>query len=46
MKDGRECLLCGLFEADGGAWNKVAMDNIKKYLSNELKEISNVIVIS
>lgn len=46
MKDGRECLLCGLYEADGGAWNKVAMDNIKDYLTNELSNISNVIVIS
>lgn len=46
MKDGRECLSCGLFEADGGAWNKIAMDNIKDYLVSELSDINDVIVIS
>lgn len=37
---------CGLFEADGGAWNKAATDNIAAYLRENLKEFTNVYVIS
>ena len=34
--------LCALFEADGGAWEKKAVINIKEYLSDKLsKEIEN-----
>lgn len=29
---------CALFEADGGAWKLEAMDNIKEYLEEQLKE--------
>lgn len=29
---------CALYEADGGAWKMKAMDNIKTYLKNNLKE--------
>ncbi|WP_112181399.1 hypothetical protein [Paraliobacillus zengyii] len=36
MRDGAEC---ALFEADGGAWQLEAMDNIKDYLSSELEEL-------
>ncbi|PEM89493.1 hypothetical protein [Bacillus toyonensis] len=34
----REGVLCGLFEADGGAWKLEAMNNIKEYLNNELAQ--------
>jgi hypothetical protein len=30
---------CALFEADGGKWKLDAMNNIKKYLQQELKEL-------
>lgn len=30
---------CALFEADGGAWENEAMQNIKKYLVDELEKI-------
>jgi 16S rRNA U1498 N3-methylase RsmE len=39
MKDGPRC---ALFEADGGAWQNEAIDNIKKHLEASLKsEIEN-----
>ena len=34
----REGARCGLFEADGGAWKLVAMNNIKEYLNIELEQ--------
>lgn len=37
---------CALFEADGGAWMNEAMYNIKKYLEEELKDLSGFIIIS
>jgi hypothetical protein len=37
---------CALFEADGKSWRKDAMDNIKKYLEDQLQDLSNVTVIS
>lgn len=36
MRDGAKC---ALFEADGGAWQLEAMDNIEDYLSNELSDL-------
>lgn len=35
MKDGG---LCGLFEADGGAWKLESIKNIREYLEDELSE--------
>lgn len=35
-----------LYEADGGAWRNKAMQDIKKYLQNELKGVNNVHIIS
>lgn len=43
MKDGPKC---ALFEADGGAWRNEAMNNIKKYLDEELEGIEAVTIIS
>ena len=37
---------CAIFEADGGAWKNVAMQNIKEYLQSELKEFPMFTVIS
>lgn len=37
---------CALFEADGGAWRNKAMDNIKKYLKEQLDGIKGFTVIS
>ena len=31
---------CAIFEADGGAWELEAMENVKEYLSEELKDLS------
>ena len=47
MKDDR-CggIQCALFEADGGAWKINAMENIKAYLSEALKEHPEFIIIS
>ena len=43
MKDGPSC---ALYEADGGAWRNVAMENIKTYLKANLAEFKNVKIIS
>ena len=47
MKDDR-CggIQCALFEADGGAWKISAMENIKAYLNEALKEYPDFIIIS
>lgn len=37
---------CALFEADGGAWKREAMQNIKKHLEFELSEMKQFTVIS
>lgn len=44
MKE-HEGIRCALFEADGGAWRKKAVDNIRNYLESELSGC-NVLVIS
>lgn len=44
--DGRDGVQCAIFEADGGAWKNCAMEAIKDYLQQELKEFSNFTVIS
>ena len=38
MQEGKEGPLCALIEADGGAWKKEAMQNIKEYLVAALEE--------
>lgn len=47
MKEGFDGkIMCGLFEADGGAWKIEAMQDIKKYLEDELiSAYTNDIVI-
>lgn len=44
MKDGG---FCGLFEADGSAWENEAIKRIKEYLENELSEFveNNTVII-
>ena len=37
---------CALFEADGGAWKLKAIDNIKRYLDNELREIEGISILA
>lgn len=37
---------CALFEADGGSWEISAMDGIRLYLENQLKDVEGFIVIS
>lgn len=37
---------CALFEADGGAWENVAMKSIKEYLKFELSDYPNFTIIS
>lgn len=39
-------VMCGLFEADGGAWKLEAMDSIRLYLEEHLKDVEDLIVIS
>lgn len=47
MKDDKyKGIQCALFEADGGLWKIRAMDNIKLYLTEALKEYPNFIIIS
>lgn len=47
MKDGKyDGVQCALFEADGGAWEIEAMDNIRNYLETQLEGIENFIIIS
>lgn len=45
QKDGRG-VECAIFDADGGAWKNIAMENIKRYLEFELEGISRYTVIS
>lgn len=46
MKDYDNSVSCAIFEADGGAWKREAMKNIKNYLEFELAELSQFTVIS
>ena len=39
-------VMCGLFEADGGAWKIDAMDAIKTYLDEQLEGVDGLVVIS
>lgn len=46
MRQGRENVECGLFEADGGAWRNEAMDSIKEYLEKALEDVEGLMVIA
>ena len=37
---------CAIFEADGGAWQNEAMNNIKEYLKSELEDFPQFTIIS
>lgn len=43
MQSGPEC---ALYEADGGSWKNIAMENIKEYLQVSLEGFNNVKIIS
>ena len=44
MKQGMNGVMCGLFEADGGAWRIDAMNNIKDYLKEELAYRDDIVI--
>lgn len=46
MKDYDGTVTCAIFEADGGAWKREAMKNIKYHLEAELSGMPQFIVIS
>ncbi len=46
MKTDERGIRCALFEADGGAWKHAAINNIKAYLSEALKDEKNIIIIA
>lgn len=46
MKSDERGIRCALFEADGGAWKHEAINNIKAYLSEALKDEKNIIIIA
>lgn len=43
---GENSIVCALFEADGSTWKMEAMRNVKEYLSKELSEVPDIIIIS
>lgn len=45
-QDARGDIACALFEADGGAWKKKAIENIRSYLTENLKETQGIIILS
>lgn len=47
MKEDRcEGITCALFEADGGVWKREAMENVKAYLKEALKDVEGYTIIS
>ncbi len=46
MRDSGGDVTCAIFEADGGAWKREAMKNIKQHLEVELAELQQFTVIS
>ena len=46
MRDSHNSIECALFEADGGAWRIEAMESIKAYLKEQLKDVEGFTVIS
>lgn len=45
MKSG-DGIACALYEADGGAWKREAMENVKEFLKEELAGVEGYTVIS
>lgn len=45
-QDSRGEVMCALFEADGGAWKRVAIRDIADYLKDALAGLENFVVIS
>lgn len=45
-KKGYEGITFALFEADGGAWKKQAINNIATYLSENLKYVENITILN
>lgn len=43
---GDRSIECALFEADGGAWKREAMRNVKEYLTDKLAGVPDIIIIS
>ncbi len=46
MKSDERGIRCALFEADGGAWKYIAMNNIRAYLNEELKDEKNIVILA
>jgi len=46
MKNGAGSVSCALFEADGGAWKFRAVHSIAEYLTDQLKDVANIAVLS
>ena len=45
MRDDNSGVKCALFQADGGEWQLEAMQNVKEFLDEQLKEYANLVVI-
>lgn len=45
-KKGYEGIEFALYEADGGAWKKEAINNISDYLSNQLESMENITILN
>lgn len=39
-------ITCAIYEADGGAWKHEAMNNVKAYLKEALKDVNGYVIIS
>lgn len=46
MKNTSDDISAALFEADGKSWRIEAMNNIKEYLGNELKDVPGILVLA
>lgn len=47
MREGRAGgIECAIYEADGGAWEREAMESIKAYLKDALADVQGYIIIS
>lgn len=46
MKQSGSGVLCGLFEADGGAWKLEAMEAVRMFLVEHLKGIEGLVIIA
>lgn len=45
-KKGYDGIEFALFEADGGAWKKEAINNISSYLSDKLKDVKDITILN